>query len=105
MPTCTRDDGSGSTPDVAGGRAPTEGVDIGACTPVHDDKRLATSKQPVRDGTKRCGTLFMGFLLYLLVVVVQDALMSPCVAAFRLYLCASPFLSRDMMGQYMFTSA
>src|SRR5215475_9575588 len=105
MPTCTRDDGSGSTPDVAGGRAPTEGVDIGACTPVHDDKRLATSKQPVRDGTKRCRPLFMGFLLYLLVVVVQDALTSRCVAAFRSYLYVTSCLSRGMLGQYVFTSA
>jgi hypothetical protein len=54
--------------------------------PVHEDKRLATSKQPVRDGTKRWVTLFMGFLLYLLVVVVQDTLTFPCVAAFRSYL-------------------
>jgi type IV secretory pathway TrbD component len=54
--------------------------------PVHDDKRLATSKQPVRDGTKRCVTLFMGFLLYLLVVVVQDALTSQYGMAFHSYL-------------------
>src|SRR5215475_2714 len=105
MPTCTRDDGSGSTPDVAGGRAPTEGVDIGACTPVHDDRKLATSKQPVRDSTKRCRTLFMGFLLYLLVVVVRDALTSPCVAACRSSLCISSFLFTAVMGPYVFTSA
>jgi len=93
MPTCTRD--GGSAPDVSGGGPsagcgppadcgfPAEGMDMGPCTPVQDDKRLATSKQPVRDGTKRCTALFMGFLLYLLVVVVQDALTSPCVAAFH----------------------
>jgi hypothetical protein len=73
--------------------------------PVHDDKRLATSKQPMKNDTKRCVALFMGFLLYLLVVVVQDALTSPCVAAFRSYLCVSSFLSRGMGGQYVFTSA
>jgi hypothetical protein len=59
---------------------------MGPCIPVHDARRLATSKQPVRDGTKRWVTLFMEFLLYLLVVVVQDALMSQCIAAFRSYL-------------------
>ena len=73
--------------------------------PVHDDKRLATSKQPVRDGTKRCVTLFMGFLLYLLVVVMQEALTSPCVAAFRLYLCVSSCLSQGVLEPYVFTSA
>src|SRR5438876_471984 len=78
---------------------------MGPCIPVHDDNRLATSKQPVRDGTKRCVTLFMGFLLYLLVVVMQDALTSPCVAAFRFYLYISSFLSHGVLGQYVFTSA
>src|SRR5262245_34800421 len=78
---------------------------MGLCMPVHDDKRLATSKQPVRDSTKRCLALFMGFLLYLLVVVVQDALTSPCIAVSRLYLYVFSLLSRGVMGQCMFTSA
>ena len=98
MPTCTRDDGGGFAPDVSGRGPPAEGVDIGPCTPVQDDKKLATSKQPVRDSTKRRMTLFMGFLLYLLVVVVQDALTSPCVAACRSYLCLSSLLSAGVMG-------
>jgi hypothetical protein len=72
---------------------------------VHDDKRLATSKQPVRDSTKRCLTLFMGFLLYLLVVVVQDALTSPCVTAFCSYLGVSSLFSRVVLGLHVFTSA
>jgi len=47
----------------------------------------------------------MGFLFYLLVVVVQDALMSPFIAVFRSYLCISSFLYRGVMGQYVLTSA
>ena len=105
MPTCTRVVGRASVPEVSGCGSPAEGTDMDLCMPVHDDKRLATSKQPVRDSTKRCITLFMGFLLYLLVVVVQDALTSPCVAVFRLSLCVSSLLSRDVLGQYVFTSA
>src|SRR5262245_37157248 len=105
MPTCTRVGGGGSGPEASGCKPPAEGTVIGPCMPVHDDKRLATSKQPMKDDTKRCVALFMGFLLYLLVVVVQDALTSPCVAAFRLYLCVFSFLSSGMMGQYVFTSA
>jgi len=53
---------------------------------VHDEKRLATSKQPVRDITKRYKTLFMDLLLYLLVVVMQDALTLQCGKAFHFYL-------------------
>src|SRR5438045_4303238 len=104
MPTCTRD-GGGSAPDLLGCGPPAAGTDMGPCTPVQDDKRLATSKQPVRDGTKRCIALFMGFLLYLLVVVVQDALTSPWVAVFRSYRCTSSFLSAVVMGPCVFTSA
>src|SRR5215470_17930613 len=105
MPTCTRASGGGSAPDLSGCGPPAEGTDLGPFTPVQDDKRLATSKQPVRDSTKRFIALFMGFLLYLLVVVVQDALTSPCVAACRSYRYTSPFLFIVVMGQYVFTSA
>ena len=85
-------------PEALGCGPPAEDTDLGPCMPVHDDKRLATSKKPLRDGTKRCVTLFMWFLLYLLVVVVQDALTSPCVAACRSYLCLSSLLSAGVMG-------
>ena len=44
--------------------------------PVQEEPRLATCKQPMKDGTKRGITLFMEFLLYLLVVVTSDALTS-----------------------------
>jgi hypothetical protein len=40
--------------------------------PVQDDNKLATSKQLPRDNTKRRKSLFMGFLLHLLVVVLTD---------------------------------
>jgi hypothetical protein len=46
--------------------------------PVQKEPRLATCKQPVRDSTKRWDSLFMKFLLYLLVVVVSDAFTAPC---------------------------
>ena len=46
--------------------------------PVQEEPRLATCKQPMRDGTKREVTLFMEFLLYFLVVVASDALTSMC---------------------------
>jgi hypothetical protein len=97
------DGGSGS--ETSGGGSSAAGTDMGLCIPVHDTKRLATSKQPVRDGTKRWVTLFMEFLLYLLVVVVQDALTSSYIAAFRLNLCANSLLSGGMMELYVFTSA
>jgi hypothetical protein len=97
--------GGGSGAAASGGGSSAAGTDMGLCMPVHDARRLATSKQPVRDGTKRCVTLFMEFLLYLLVVVVQDALKSPCVAAVRSYLYVNSLLSRGMLGLYIFTSA
>ena len=46
----------------------------GSLMPVQEEPRLATCKQPMRDGTKRGVTLFMEFLLYLLVVVASDAI-------------------------------
>jgi hypothetical protein len=48
----------------------------GALILVQKEPRLATYKQPVRVSAKRWGTLFMEFLLYLLVVVAPGALTS-----------------------------
>jgi len=80
-------------------------VSGGSLMPVQEEPRLATCKQPMRDGTKRGVTLFMEFLLYLLVVVASDAITSMCIKVFLAYREIPPCLEALVREPYVITPA
>jgi len=73
--------------------------------PVQEEPRLATCEQSMRDGTKRGVTLFIEFLLYLLVVVASDALTSLCAKVSLVYRRILSCLEALMREAYVVTSA
>ena len=73
--------------------------------PVQEEPRLDTCKQHMRDDTKRKVTLFMEFLLYLLVVVESDALTSLYNKAFLVYRGILSCLEALVSKLYVITSA
>jgi|RhiMetStandDraft_8_1073273.scaffolds.fasta_scaffold77406_1 hypothetical protein len=73
--------------------------------PVQEEPRLATCKQPMRDGTKRGVTLFMEFLLYLLVVVASDAITPMCIKVLFTYREIPPCPEALLIEPYVITHA
>ena len=73
--------------------------------PVQEEPRLAMCKQPMRDDTKRKATLFMEFLLYLLVVIESDALTSLYNKASLAYRGVLSCLKALVSKLYVITSA
>jgi hypothetical protein len=61
MPICTREEGRGFVPEVVKDGPSAPGPAWAPETSGQTKTRLATSTQPMRDGTNRGQALFMGF--------------------------------------------